>query len=150
MNRAVLDNIQKSLINISQRYYKQIYVNEYEIGNNVALFSKENHYPLLSLNLLVSEVMKDVHDSRRTFKTIDLVNELILDMDSEIVCIDNFEVLFEPTLKVNPFELFMNLSKNKTLVIAWRGTISENNFMYAESGHPEYLKFPTKDALIIQ
>lgn len=137
-------------MNISQRYYKQIYVNEYEIGNNVVIFSEENHYPLLNINLSVSEVIKDISNSRRTFKTIDIVNELILDMDSEIICIDNFEVLFEPTLKVNPFELFMNLSKSKTLVIAWRGTISNSNFIYAESGHPEYLKFPSKDALIIQ
>lgn len=150
MNRAIVDQINKSIINISQRYYKQIYVNEYGIGNNVAFFSNENSYLLLNLNLVLSEELKDVPFKRRPFKAVNFLDELILDAKSEIVCIDNFEVLFEPSLKINPFELLTKFSKSKTLIIAWRGTILNDHFIYAEPGHPEYIKFPTKDALIIQ
>lgn len=150
MNRVIVDQIQNNSHRISSRYYKQIYVNEYEIANNVAFFSEENGYPLLNLNLLVSEKLKDIPSNRRSYKVVDFVTELILSTREEIICIDNFEILFEPTLRIDPFDLFNDLSKNKTLIIAWRGSIKNDVFIYAEPGHPEYKKHSTKDALIIQ
>ncbi|ANU22004.1 BREX-3 system P-loop-containing protein BrxF [Planococcus donghaensis] len=150
MNISVLNNLSVKLQNISQLYYKQVYVYEYERGNSVEYFSQANHYPLMNINLLLSERIKTVAQKRRPYKVAEILNELINKVDSEIVCIDYYEMLFEPSLGVNPFDLFTNLSRNKTLIITWRGRIEGDYFIYAEPGHPEYTKYSTKDAIVIK
>lgn len=147
---SVLNNLSVRLQNISQLYYKQIYVYEYERGNSVEHFSQANHYPLMNVNLLLSEKIKEVPQNRRPYKIAELLYEFINDAEYEIVCIDYYEMLFEPSLRVNPFDLFTNLSRSKTLIITWRGTIKDNYFIYAEPGHPEYIKYSTKDAIVIK
>lgn len=123
---------------------------EYQLDNNVAYFSKENNYPLINVNILLSEKLKELPLHQRPFKIPEILNKLINDIGSQTVCIDNFEILFEPSLKIKPFNLFSNLSKSKTLIIAWRGTIKNNYFIYAEHGHPEYITHSTKDAIVIK
>lgn len=150
LNISVLNRLRDSCQNISQRYYKQIYVCEYELGNNVAYFSKENHYSLINVNLLLSEKIKELPQNRRPYKIAELLYEFIDAVETETICIDYYEMLFDPSLRVNPFDLFTNLSKSKTLIITWRGIIKDNYFIYAEPGHPEYIKYSTKDAIIIK
>lgn len=147
---SILNNLNVRLQKISQLYYKQIFVYEYERGNNVEHFSKENHYPILNVNLLLSEKIIDVPQNRRPYKIAEFLSELINAAESETVCIDYYEMLFDPSLKVNPFSLFTNLSKSKTLIITWRGTIEDNYFIYGDPGHPEYIKYTIKDAIIIK
>ena len=150
MNISVLNNLSVRLQNISQLYYKQVYVYEYERGNSVEYFSQANHYPLMNINLLLSERIKTVARNRRPYKVAEILHEFINNVDSEIVCIDYYEMLFEPSLGVNPFDLFTNLSRNKTLIITWRGRIEGDYFIHAEPGHPEYIKYSTKDAIVIK
>lgn len=150
MNLSIINSLYDGCQSISKHYYKQIYVHEYQDGDNVACFSKENHYPLINVNIFLSEMIKEFPSNQRPFKISEVLNRLINDIESHIVCIDYFELLFEPTLKVKPFNLFSNLSKNKTLIIAWRGSIKDNCFIYAEPGHPEYISYSTKDAMIIK
>lgn len=146
----MLNNLSARLQNISQLYYKQVYVYEYERGNSVEYFSQAKHYPLMNINLLLSERIKTVARNRRPYKVAEILHEFINNVDSEIVCIDYYEMLFEPSLGVNPFDLFTNLSRNKTLIITWRGRIEGDYFIHAEPGHPEYTKYSTKDAIVIK
>lgn len=55
-----------------------------------------------------------------------------------IVLIDNIELLFDPTLQLNPLDLLRRLAHAKRIVAVWPGTLSNGRLTYADIGHPEH------------
>ena len=52
-------------------------------------------------------------------------------------------------LKQDPLKLLQGISRNKTVVAAWNGTIVDDYFTYAAPGHPEYRRYPMRDFLVV-
>jgi hypothetical protein len=77
------------------------------------------------------------------------VAEMIKECKSQRIYFNHIELLFHPVLQLDPVRLFMNLSRNKTLIIAWSGEYQNGILTYAESGHPEYKEYRDVDAKII-
>lgn len=101
------------------------------------------------MNVILSEKLLHTVANMRPYQAEEYVKEIILENAFDTICIDYFELLFEPSLKLNPFELFRGISRNKTLLIAWRGNIKDGYFIHAIPGHPEYLKVPISDVVLI-
>ncbi|WP_192599220.1 BREX-3 system P-loop-containing protein BrxF [Sporosarcina limicola] len=135
---------------LKKRYFKQVFIHEHKSGNTVKNYSSECNIPYLNLNLELAKLLQGIQINRRPYKIADYLNQRLNAMTEEIICLDYFELLFEPSLQINPFDLFENISKNKTLIIAWRGNIHDGHFIQAEPGHPEYRVYPTDDALVIK
>lgn len=150
MNLKVIHQLNESLKVLEKQYYKQIYVYEYKNGNSVSKFSEENNYLFLNVNIEISNKLQLISEHRRKFKISDILSEIINVESHQIICLDYYEILFEPSLQINPFELFKNISRNKTLIIAWRGIIDKTHFIYANPGHPEYRKYPIDEIIVIQ
>lgn len=150
MNKKVIGQLLQALPNINKHYVKQVYVFEYKQGNTVLKFSEQQNIPYINLNLTLSSELKNIPQNRRIFKITDIFNTLIQSYPANIICIDYYELLFEPSLAINVFELFKNASRYKTLIIAWRGTLTHQEFVHAEPGHPEYKKYPIEDTLILK
>jgi hypothetical protein len=71
-----------------------------------------------------------------------------------VVLLDNLEILFDLHLKQNPLGCLQGLSRNRTIVAAWNGTIAGAEpplatLIYATPGHPEYRSYPVGETLII-
>lgn len=150
MNLKIINQLNQSIQRLDKQYYKQIYISEYIRGNSVRAFSEQNNLPFINVNLELTKKLQMIPEHRRKFKVSELLNEIINAENSSIVCIDYFELLFEPSLQQIPFELFKNISRNKTLIIAWRGIIDKTHFIYAGPGHPEYKKYPIDEIIFIQ
>ncbi|MFL0583698.1 BREX-3 system P-loop-containing protein BrxF [Solibacillus silvestris] len=150
MNLKLIHQLNQSIEILEKQYYKQIYIFEYKNGSSVKGFSEQNKYPLINVNLEISNKLQLIPEHRRKFKVSDLLNEIINAQNSSVVCLDYYEILFEPSLQQNPFELFKNISRNKILIIAWRGIVDKTHFIYAKPGHPEYKKYPIDEVIVIQ
>ena len=44
--------------------------------------------------------------------------------------------------------LLQGLSRNKTVVAAWNGSIVDGHMTYAVPDHPEYRRYPIRDYLV--
>jgi hypothetical protein len=66
-----------------------------------------------------------------------------------VVLIDNIEILFEVSLKQDPLRLLQQISRNRTVVATWNGTIAGGYLTYAATNHPEYRRYPAHDLLIV-
>ena len=66
-----------------------------------------------------------------------------------MVLLDNIEILFDVALKQDPLRLLQNLSRNKTVVVAWNGSASGGQITYATPDHPEYRKYAIGDFLVV-
>ena len=47
-----------------------------------------------------------------------------------MILLDNMEVIFDVGLKQDPLRLLQGLSRNKTVVAAWNGSIVEEQGLY--------------------
>ncbi len=105
------------------------------------------HAPVLNLNLELSRRLLDLTARQRLLTVPRMLDDLI-GGDRPLVLLDNTELLFDPTLKQDPLALLQRASRNRTIVVAWNGTLENRYLSYAEPDHPEYRRYP-KDSLVI-
>jgi|Deesub1362A_J573_1020465.scaffolds.fasta_scaffold00120_86 hypothetical protein len=115
--------------------------------------------PLINVNLELSRRMLDLTEHQRTLQAPKLLSEIVgkatgdlpaatLAAQAGLVLLDNIEILFDVHLKQDPLRLLQRLSRNKTVVAAWNGTIVDGHMTYAVPDHPEYRRYPIRDFLV--
>jgi hypothetical protein len=62
--------------------------------------------------------------------------------------LDNIEVLFEPSLKINPLDLIKWLAHSRRVVAVWPGEMRDDRLVYAGMGHPEYRDY-SRDGVVV-
>ncbi|MCK5109815.1 MAG: BREX-3 system P-loop-containing protein BrxF, partial [Methanosarcinales archaeon] len=104
--------------------------------------------PLINVNLDLSRRMLDLTERQRALQLPRLLREIINDAAGEVVLFDNIEILFDVSLKQDPLRLLQGLSRNKTVVAAWNGSIDGDHMIYAVPDHPEYRRYMVRDFLV--
>ena len=104
--------------------------------------------PLVNVNLDLSRLMLDLTERQRALQLPQLLREIINDAKGDIVLLDNIEILFDTSLKQDPLRLLQGLSRNKTVVAAWNGSIDGDHMIYAVPDHPEYRRYIVRDFLV--
>ena len=105
--------------------------------------------PLVNVNLELSRRMLDLTERQRALQLPRLLAEIVGASATDVVLLDNVEVLFDVSLKQDPLRLLQGLSRNKTVVAAWSGSIDGEHMVYATPGHPEYKRYPLQDFLVV-
>jgi len=123
-------------------------------GKSLALrdASRECGWPITNLSLELAQLMLELPVQQRAVRAVELVRRLLDECGSEVVCIDNIELLFEPSLQLEPLGLLQSLSKQKTLVVAWPGRINAGDVLrlvHAERSHPEYRDYPAQGLVLL-
>ena len=70
----------------------------------------------------------------------DLLDEVV-GTDEPLVLLDNIEILFDTALKQDPLRLLQGVSRNRTIVAAWNGTLENGYLIYAAPEHPEHRRY---------
>ena len=105
--------------------------------------------PLVNVNLEISRRMLDMNRCQRTLSVPRLLQEITDSGRKETILLDNLEVLFDVQLNQNPLRLLQRLSRNKTVVAAWNGSIINGSLIYAVTRHPEYRRYRIHDLLVV-
>lgn len=105
--------------------------------------------PLINVSLELSRRMLDLTERQRALELPRIFSEIVNELSSEVVLLDNIEIIFDPSLKQDPLRLLQWVSRNTTVVAAWNGNIDHGHIVYASPGHPEYKKYPLKDIMIV-
>ncbi|MGQ9778735.1 MAG: BREX-3 system P-loop-containing protein BrxF [Bacillota bacterium] len=106
--------------------------------------------PLINVNLELSRRMLDLTERQRILQLPQLLGDIVREAAGDLVLLDNFEMLFDRGLKQDPLRLLQGLSRNKTIVAAWSGSIVDDQLIYAVPDHPEYRPYPIRDFLIVE
>lgn len=111
--------------------------------------SGEHGWPLVNINLMLSEKLLELTAKQRALRVARLVDDIVQEQAADTVLLDNIEMLFHPDLKQDPLRLLQSLARNRTIVTTWRGASSGSSLTYAVPEHPEYRRFDDPQALII-
>lgn len=104
--------------------------------------------PLLNLNLEISRRMLDLTERQRALELPKVLEEVV-GRDEPLVLLDNIEILFDVTLKQDPLRLLQGVSRNRTVVAAWNGTLENGYLTYATPEHPEHQRYPQRELVVI-
>ena len=85
----------------------------------------------------------------RGFSANELLRDITVSARSNApLLLDNLEVLFEPSLKINPLDLIKRLAHSRRVVAVWPGELRDDRLVYARMGHPEYRDY-TRDGIVV-
>lgn len=104
---------------------------------------------LVNVNLELSKKMLDLTRAQRSRQVERLLKDVIAATPGEVVLLDNLEILFDPSLEVDPLRLLQVSSRNRTIVASWNGSFQDGKLTYAEPGHPEFMQFNHVEAIVI-
>ncbi len=120
-------------------------------GKTAALkdIASQTEAPLINVNLELSRRLLQLPSSQRPRRAGPLLREILDETRSDLVLLDRLEILFDANLHQNPLRLLKDLSRQRTIVAAWRGFVDGGHIRYAEAGHPEYRRDPLGDVLVL-
>ena len=104
---------------------------------------------MINLTLELSELLLELTQRKRALRASQLISAIVEKRDAETVVLDNLEILFSQDLKLDPLKLLQGLSRYRTIVAAWPGSVDGDNLLYAVPGHVEYQRYTKPDAILI-
>ena len=104
--------------------------------------------PLVNVNLELSRCMLDLTERQRALQLPRLLSEIANTPGGNVILLDNTEILFDVSLKQDPLRLLQGLSRNKTVVATWSGSVGSDHITYATPDHNEFRRYPVRDFVI--
>jgi hypothetical protein len=152
MAEPLAERVIRSIDQAAELYHRLIIlVATAGTGKTAALqeVHKRTDAPLVNVNLDLSRHMLDLTERQRVLLLPRLLSEMVNGAQADVILLDNIEVLFDVSLKQDPLRLLQGLSRNKTVVAAWGGSIDGEYMVYAKPDHPEYKRYPLRDFLVV-
>jgi hypothetical protein len=126
-------------------------VGEARSGKTGALtdLSNAKGWPRINVNLQLAERLLDLTQKQRAIRVASLLDDIVKAASSDVVLLDNIEMLFAVELAQDPLRLLQGLSRNRTIVASWPGSFDGQALTYAEPGHREFKKYAAPQAVIV-
>ena len=140
----IQEQIKKSIRDAYNLYQKLILlVGKSGSGKTKILqeISEDLAAPMINMNLEMSYRLLDLPVDKRASTLARLFSQVIKDSESDIILLDNIEILFDKSLQQNPLVLLQTNSKNKTMIAAWNGEVRSGRLIYGLPDHHEYRSY---------
>lgn len=151
MAKTVHDQVMRSLQEVEGLYHRLVLVvGSAGAGKTDVLraIAKELGATVTNVNLQLASELLELTAKQRSVRLPGILNEMIDQLKSPLV-LDNLEILFDKSLHQDPLRLLQGLSRNRTVVAAWNGSLPSGRLQYAEPGHPEYRSYDTVDVILV-
>jgi hypothetical protein len=99
----------------------------------------EAGYQMVSLNLPLARSLAGLtaHDIRAVLT--EEIRRLI--PQGKPVYLTGYEMLFDPRYELDVIRLFIELSRQNTIIIRWCGAVGDDVLTYAEKGYADYKQY---------
>jgi energy-coupling factor transporter ATP-binding protein EcfA2 len=112
------------------------------------LAAKLNIEPL-NVGLELGRRLAATPNSKRGFSASELLREIAdRERTEDPLLLDNLELLFEPSLHINPLDLVRRLAHSKRVVAVWPGELNGDRLVYADMSHPENRDY-SRDGVVV-
>ena len=112
------------------------------------LSAKLNIEPL-NVGLELGRRLAATPKNKRGFSAGELLREIADQERTEApLLLDNLELLFEPSLQINPLDLVRRLAHSKRVVAVWPGELRGDRLVYADMSHPEHRDY-SRDGVVV-
>jgi hypothetical protein len=152
----ILHDLQRALATADDGYYRLVLlVGTPQSGKTARLheLARETGHPLVSLGGRAALSLLEYGDHQRRQRVSGIVAELVAEaaepIGASVVLLDDIELLFAPSLAVDPLRLLQTLARNRIVVASWSGTLVGDTLSYADPAHPEYRTYRAPEAILV-
>lgn len=152
MVESLAEQIIHKIDQASQLYYRLVLiVASSGMGKTIALQETARcpEFRYININLELSQRLLGLTERQRPLHVFRLLNEIVEENGTQVALLDNLELLFDTSLKQDPLRLLQGISRNRTVVASWNGSIENEHLIYAQPDHPEYRRYSTTGLLAI-
>lgn len=120
-------------------------------GKTAALQEVAQHtgYRYHNVNLELSRCMLELTQRQRQLQVLRLLRDIIRTAHDQTVLLDNLELLFDVSLKLDPLRCLQDVARDRTVVATWNGMVTAGHLTYATPDHPEYRRYALEDLVIV-
>ncbi|MGI9142402.1 MAG: BREX-3 system P-loop-containing protein BrxF [Fluviibacter sp.] len=112
------------------------------------LGAKLNIEPL-NVGLELGHRLAATPNKKRGFSASELLREIAdRERTEDPLLLDNLELLFEPSLQINPLDLIRRLAHSRRVVAVWPGELRGDRLVYADMSHPEHRDY-SRDGVVV-
>jgi len=111
--------------------------------------SEQLHIPLLNLGLELSKKLLSLTVHERKLKASEIIADLLDMEETPPLAVDNTEIIFDPSLMLNPLGLLQSISRTRFLIWSWNGEVEDGHITYAYPGHPEHQRIPSAELTLV-
>ena len=94
--------------------------------------------PIINLSLLLSQRLLSLTRHQRELRAQDVATDVIDEHYKSGLCLDDIELLFDSTLKLNPLVFLREITGNRLIVATWNGVLTNGELRFGQIGHPDY------------
>ena len=105
--------------------------------------------PRINVSLELSRRLLDLTERQRRIRVPELLGRIVTETAGDVVLLYNIELLFDITLRQEPLGLLQRLSRRRTVVATWNGSMEGGYIHYAVPSHPEYRRYPVDGVLVV-
>lgn len=95
-------------------------------------------WSLLNIGEQLSKELLFVSPRNQSRHTKRWLQDILNNIESELIICTNISLLFEPSLKLDPFHLFRQMGRRKKLIVMWPGRYKNDTLSYAQPEHAHY------------
>ncbi len=113
------------------------------------------HLEPLNVGLELGRRLAATPNNKRGFSASELLREIAQhaqygERTEDPLLLDNLELLFEPSLQINPLELIRRLAHFKRVVAVWPGELRGDRLIYADMSHPEHRDYSRDGVVVVE
>jgi hypothetical protein len=147
MTSSIYSEIHSALEATEGLYHRMVLVvGGSETGKTFALREAAESFSVnvINVNLVVSAELLGLSMKQRALRLPEILARAT-DNPSSPVILDNLEILFDKDLRQDPLRLLQGISRNRSVLASWNGSVLNEKLIYAEQGHPEHRKYDASD-----
>lgn len=100
---------------------------------------------LLELSEKLCEHLLPLSRDDRSRKAPDILAKMLNFIVSEVVWIDRIQVLFEPSLELDPLRQLQELARIKPIIAVWPGQLTEQFLTFSVPGRADYQSYTANE-----
>lgn len=144
----ILAEFKKALSSLDSLYTRMIVLVNYPDAVKQEILNSYSDTALLNLNYQLSSRLLEYSQKQQALKVPEIISELLEAMPA-VAFIHKLDILFDPLLKTDPLTLFRSISRNRSIIIFWEGSLKDDRLYYAQPPYPEYKSYPVQDFIAI-
>lgn len=93
----------------------------------------------------LSAALIDVPAPLRTVSVEECFQACFEKKTDSAICLNHLEILFEPTLQINPVALVKSASRHTLIVAAWPGDVHDGHLTFGTPDHSSFMELSEQD-----
>lgn len=118
-----------------------------QLHEAAAIIREHYDWPVLSLGAVLSEALRDVVPHQRAQTTHAVLCAALSPVAPGPLLCGEIDLLFEPSLQLDPLRLLREVSRSATIIVLWPGTSLAGTLAYAVPAHHHYRTWRSTDLM---